>query len=83
MDEWTNICYTIRGSPSWRWHRHRGVDAAPAYVWDNSVAGQSPATACLQNRSDQFIVAYYDSTGLPGGPAGATTSWADRGVKGG
>jgi hypothetical protein len=40
------------------------------------VAGGSPATACLQNRSDQFIVAYFDSTGLPGGPPGATDSWA-------
>ena len=65
----------IRTSP------HRGDGTAtgvgpPGYVWDNSVAGGSPATACLQNRSDQFIVAYYDSTGLPGGPPGATDSWA-------
>ena len=46
------------------------------YVWDNSFVAQSPATACLQNRSDQFIVAYYDSAGLSGGPAGATNSWS-------
>ena len=62
--------------------RHRGDGTAtgvgpPGYVWDNSLAGRSPATACLQNRSDQFIVAYYDSTGLPGGPPGATDSWAN------
>ena len=81
-DQWTNICdqYDGPGSP------HRGDGTATgtvgagtpptAYVWDNSIAGQSPATACLQNRSDQFIVAFYDSSGLPGGPAGATTSWA-------
>jgi hypothetical protein len=30
----------------------------------------------VQSRSDQFIVAYYDSTGAPGGPPGATSSWA-------
>lgn len=77
MDEWTNICYTTAGPHRGDGTASAGVDAAPTYVWDNSVAGQSPATACLQNRSDQFIVAFYDSTGLPGGPAGATTSWAD------
>lgn len=76
-NQWTNITdqYPGPGSP----HRGDGTatGAGPTgYVWDNSLAGQSPATACLQNRSDQFIVAYYDSTGLPGGPAGATTSWA-------
>ncbi len=76
-NQWTNICdqYPGPGSP------HRGDGTAtgagpPGYVWDNSVAGRSPATACLQNRSDQFIVAYYDSTGLSGGPPGATNSWA-------
>ncbi len=74
-DQWTNICDQYPASP----HRGDGTatGAGPAgYVWDNSVAGQSPATACLQNRSDQFIVAYYDSTGLSGGPPGATDSWA-------
>jgi len=76
-NQWTNICdqYPGPGSP----HRGDGTatGAGPAgYVWDNSVAGQSPATACLQNRADQFIVAYYDSTGLSGGPAGATNSWS-------
>jgi hypothetical protein len=76
-DEWTNITDQFPGPGS----PHRGDGTATAvtgtgYVWDNSIAGQSPATACIQNRSDQFIVAYYDSTGLPGGPAGATTSWA-------
>jgi hypothetical protein len=84
-DEWTNICdqYPGPGSP------HRGDGTATGvvgttssgYVWDNSVAGQSPATACIQNRSDQFIVAYWDSsgiTGAPGEPAGATdqANWA-------
>ncbi len=77
-NQWTNISdqYPGPGSP------HRGDGTAtgvgpPGYVWDNSLAGRSPATACLQNRSDQFIVAYYDSTGLPGGPPGATDSWAN------
>ena len=75
-DEWTNISDAYPSSP------HRGDGTASAviptttYVWDNSVAGQSPATACIQNRSDQFIVAYYDSTGAPGGPPQATDSWA-------
>jgi hypothetical protein len=80
-DQWTNIADTygqgIVNAP------HRGDGTATGvgptgYVWDNSVSGQSPATACLQNRSDQFIVAFYDSTGLPGGPAGATNqaNWA-------
>jgi hypothetical protein len=60
------------------------------YGWDDSAAAGSyvsgpgsafvpnPATACQQNRSDQFIVAFYDSSGLPGGPAGATdqANWA-------
>jgi hypothetical protein len=81
-DQWTNIS-NLFGQTGSGPHRgdgtaNAGIDAGvpPAYVWDNSVSGQSPATACLQNRSDQFIVAFYDSTGLPGGPAGATTSWA-------
>ncbi len=81
-DQWTNICDQYPSGP------HRGDGTAngtnifsPAgYVFDNSVAGQSPATACLQNRSDQFIAAYYDSLGfqpLPiGAPPGATDSWA-------
>jgi hypothetical protein len=78
-DEWTNISYTASAPHRGDGTASAGVGTAspPTYVWDNSVAGQSPATACLQNRSDQFIVAYYDSTGLPGGPAGATTSWAN------
>ncbi len=79
-DQWTNITDTYPSSP------HRGDGTATGvgptgYVWDNSVAGQSPATACLQNRSDQFIVAYWDSsgvTGAPGEPAGANdqANWA-------
>jgi hypothetical protein len=38
-----------------------------------------PPTACYQNRSDQFIVAYYDSTGFTRRPAGANdqTNWAE------
>ncbi|HXT10848.1 MAG TPA: immunoglobulin domain-containing protein [Candidatus Angelobacter sp.] len=74
-DQWTNIEDQFPSSP----HRGDGTASGPApsgFVTDNSIASQSPATACLQNRSDQFIVAYYDSTGLPGGPAGATDSWA-------
>ncbi len=80
-DQWTNIANTFgQGNPN---APHRGDGTATGvgptgYVWDNSVSAQSPATACLQNRSDQFIVAFYDSTGLPGGPAGATNqaNWA-------
>jgi hypothetical protein len=75
VNQWTNIEAASPTGP------HRGDGTAngvvsPGLVWDNSVAGQSPATACIQSRSDQFIVAYYDSTGAPGGPPGATNSWA-------
>ena len=80
VDQWTNICnqYGQYGTGP---HRGDGnatnwVGANNNNVWDNSFVAQSPATACMQNRSDQFIVAYYDSTGLPSGPAGATNSWA-------
>jgi hypothetical protein len=90
-DEWTNICDSYPSSPHLGDGTATGV--APtfngiSYVWDNSAAEGSsngsgvfvvnPATADVQNRSDQFIVAYYDSTGLPGGPLGATNqyNWA-------
>ncbi|HEX3627201.1 MAG TPA: hypothetical protein VH280_17480 [Verrucomicrobiae bacterium] len=79
-DEWTNITDQYPSAP------HRGDGTATAvtgtgYVWDNSTAAQSPATACDQNRSDQFIVAYWDSSGITGAagePAGATdqANWA-------
>jgi hypothetical protein len=80
-DEWTNICDEYPSTP------HRGDGTASAaigtssYVWDNSTAASSPATACDQNRSDQFIVAYWDSsglTGVAGEPAGAAdqSNWA-------
>lgn len=80
-DEWTNICNNSGQTGN---GPHRGDGNATNwvstvnnnYVWDNSFVAQSPATACLQNRSDQFIVAYYDSAGLSGGPAGATNSWS-------
>jgi len=77
-NQWTNICdqYPGPGVPHRGDGTANGASAVEGYVWDNSVAGQSPATACLQNRSDQFIVAFYDSSMLPGGPPGATTSWA-------
>ena len=67
-DEWTNAADMY---PPGRLHRGDGNT--------NSTVQQSPATACYQNRSDQFIVAYYDSTGLPGGPPGANdqTNWAE------
>jgi hypothetical protein len=81
-DEWTNVCYQYPPSP------HRGDGTASAavgtgYIWDNSTAAMSPATACEQNRSDQFIVAYWDSSGLtgqPGEPAGANdqANWANQ-----
>jgi hypothetical protein len=72
-DEWTNINNQFPTGP------HRGDGTATqtngtGYLADNSIAGQSPATACLQNRSDQFIVAYWDSSqliGQAGEPAGA------------
>ena len=79
-DQWTNISDTYPASP------HRGDGTATGvgpsgYVWDNSIAAASPATACEQNRSDQFIVAYWDSSGVTGAagePAGATdqANWA-------
>jgi len=79
-DQWTNITDQYPSSP----HRGDGTESGvgpSGYVWDNSTAGLSPATACLQNRSDQFMVAYWDSsqqTGVPGEPAGATdqANWA-------
>ena len=78
-NQWTNINdqFPGPGTP----HRGDGTANAAAsstgYVWDNSVAGQSPATACIQNRSDQFIVAFYDSSGAPGGPPQAVNpNWA-------
>jgi hypothetical protein len=77
-DSWTNYSYEFPPGD----HRGDGtsttINAAGTMGWDTSVASQSPATACQQNRSDQFIVAYYDSSGLPGGPAGADdqTNWA-------
>jgi hypothetical protein len=77
-NQWTNICdeYPGPGTPHRGDGTATGAGAPAGYVWDNSVPGRTPATACLQNRSDQFIVAYFDSTGLSGGPPGATDSWA-------
>jgi hypothetical protein len=74
-NQWTNICNNNPPQPHRGDGTANGAGAPSGYVWDNSVVGQSPATACLQNRSDQFIVAYYDSAGLPGGPPGATNYW--------
>jgi len=77
-DSWTNYSYEFPTGD----HRGDGTsttaNAAATAGWDTSAAAASPATACQQNRSDQFIVAYYDSSGLPGGPAGAndTANWA-------
>jgi hypothetical protein len=86
-DQWTNVNAQYPFVP------HRGDGTATqtngtGYLGDNSVAAQSPATADLQNRSDQFIVAYWDSTGLtgqPGEPAGATNqaNWANSVIAGG
>ncbi len=82
-DEWTNVNDQFPTGP----HRGDGTENAPAgtgYLWDNSaIEGTlegstfvvNPATADDQNRSDQFIVSYWDSSGLtgqPGEPAGAT-----------
>jgi hypothetical protein len=83
-DEWTNVNNQFPTGP----HRGDGTETAvvgTGYLWDNSAIEGSfdlsgnfivnPATADDQNRSDQFIVSYWDSTGLtgqPGEPAGAT-----------
>jgi hypothetical protein len=78
---WTNYSYEYPTGD----HRGDGtsitVNAGGTLGWDTSAAAgmtngsgvwvPDPATACQQNRSDQFIVSYYDSSGLPGGPAGA------------
>jgi len=77
-DSWTNYSYEYPTGD----HRGDGtsttVNSAGATGWDTSAAAASPATACQQNRSDQFIVAYYDSSGLAGGPPGANdqANWA-------
>jgi hypothetical protein len=77
-DSWTNMSDEFPSSPHRGDGTETGTNAVANYVWDNSQVSLSPATADLQNRSDQFIVAYYDSSGLPGGPAGATdqVNWA-------
>jgi hypothetical protein len=87
-DSWTNYSYEFPTGD----HRGDGTsttaNAAGTVGWDTSAAAgatnggvfvPNPATACQQNRSDQFIVAYYDSSGLPGGPAGADdqANWAN------
>jgi hypothetical protein len=77
-DQWTNISALFPTGPHRGDGTATGAGAPTGYVWDNSTAAGSPATACEQNRSDQFIVAFYDSTGLSGGPAGANdqVNWA-------
>jgi hypothetical protein len=80
-DQWTNIADNNPSNPHRGDGTATGVGGPTGYVWDNSIAAQSPATACDENRSDQFIVAYWDSsgiTGAPGEPAGATdqANWA-------
>lgn len=81
-DEWTNVNDQYPSTP----HRGDGTETATAgtgYLWDNSTVEQSPATADEQNRSDQMIVSYWDSsqlTGQVGEPAGATdqANWATQ-----
>jgi len=81
-DEWTNVNNQSPTGP----HRGDGTENAPngtGYLSDNSLAEQSPATADEQNRSDQFIVAYWDSSqllGQVGEPAGANdqANWATQ-----
>ncbi len=81
-DQWTNVNNQFPTGP----HRGDGTQTATTgtgYLWDNSIAAQSPATADEQNRSDQFIVAYWDSSqllGQPGEPVGATNqaNWANQ-----
>lgn len=77
-DNWTNFSDTYPSQP----HRGDGTStgvAAGGGGWDNSTIELSGAQfADDQNRSDQFIVAYFDGlgggTGLPYEPAGATTA---------
>jgi hypothetical protein len=79
-DSWTNYSYEYPTGD----HRGDGTsttaNAAGTMAWDTSQASTNPATACQQNRSDQFIVAYYDSyntaNGTTLGPPGANDSWA-------
>jgi hypothetical protein len=77
-ESWTNYSYEYPTGD----HRGDGTsttaNTAGTVGWDTSVASESPASACDQNRSDQFIVAYYDSSGLSGGPKGANdqASWS-------
>jgi hypothetical protein len=81
-DEWTNVNDQFPSSP----HRGDGTETAVVgggYLADDSIAAQSPATADQQNRSDQFVVAYWDSSqliGQPGEPAGANdqANWANQ-----
>ena len=78
-DSWTNYSYEFPTGP----HRGDGTstsaNSAGTVGWDTSAASTSPATADQQNRSDEFIVAFYDSyntqNGTTYGPPGATNSW--------
>ncbi|MGA2750510.1 MAG: hypothetical protein ABSG59_17195 [Verrucomicrobiota bacterium] len=88
-NSWTNYSVQYNTGPHRGDGTATGVaptNSGTEYGWDNSAAEGytnaqgvfvvNPATADDQNRSDQFIVAYYDSSGLTGGPAGATNSWS-------
>jgi hypothetical protein len=66
-DQWTNTSDQFPTGPHRGDGTATGVSATSGYVWDNSVAAQNPATACDQNRSDQFVVAYNDSLNGVGG----------------
>jgi hypothetical protein len=79
-DQWTNVNNQYPTGP----HRGDGTENAvvgTGYLWDNSFVAGFPSTADDQNRSDQLIVSWWDSSGLtgqPGEPAGATdqVNWA-------
>jgi hypothetical protein len=69
-DQWTNISDEFPSQPHRGDGTASGTNAVANYVWDNTGA------ACDQNRSDQFITAYFDGAnlgvGLPGEPTDAT-----------
>ena len=77
-DNWTNFSDTYPSQP----HRGDGTSTGVSSTgngWDNSTIELSgPGFADDQNRSDQFIVAYFDGLngglGLPYEPAGATSA---------
>ncbi len=69
-DQWTNIEDQFPSQPHRGDGTASGTNNLSGFVWDNT------GTASLQNRSDQFITAYYNGAnlgvGLPGEPTDST-----------